>query len=150
MYKISSLWSSHCGSVGTRLVSMRMLGQSLALLRGLRIQRCFGCVVGCRSNSTPTLGTSIRDRCGPKKKKKKSVFYCLFYSLKTQYMKNVLIIILFLTTGIPLITFSFWTKDKVNTYVYMCYLYLYITILCIDMYIYIYAYTYQHTQQSVI
>ena len=132
----------------TRLVSMRMLGQSLALLRGLRIQRCFGCVVGCRSNSTPTLGTSIRDRCGPKKKKKISVLLFVLLIENTIYVKC------FnhhtFSNHWHFSYFSFWTKDKVNTYVYMCYLYLYITILCIDMYIYIYAYTYQHTQQSVI
>ena len=72
---------------------MRTQVQSLALLSGLRIWGC--CELGCRSqawlrsgiavavvqagscsfNSTPSLGTSICHRCGPKKmtkKKKKS------------------------------------------------------------------------------
>ena len=67
---------------------MRMGVQSLARLSGLRIQHCCelwcrshmlgsGIAVAvveasnCRSNSTPSLGTSISHRVGPKKKKKK-------------------------------------------------------------------------------
>ena len=64
---------------------MRMWVRSLALLSGLRIQHC--CELQCRSqlrlgsgvavagsyrsDSTPTLGTYICYRCGPKKNKKK-------------------------------------------------------------------------------
>ena len=32
-----------------------------------RIWHCYGCAVGCSSNSTPSLGTSICHGCGPKK-----------------------------------------------------------------------------------
>ena len=73
----------------TRLVSMGMQVQSLASLSGLRIWCC--CELLCRSQMqlgsviamavatagscsvdlTPSLGTSICCRCGPKKKKKK-------------------------------------------------------------------------------
>ena len=72
-----------------QLVSMRMKVQSLAVLSGLRIYHCHelscrsqnrlgSCVAMavvkagvCSSNSTPSLGTSICHRCGPKKEKKK-------------------------------------------------------------------------------
>ena len=71
-----------------QLVSMRMWDRSLASLNGLRIWHCHE--LECRSqtpldsrvavtqagsyssDSTPSLGTSIRCRCGPKKKKKKA------------------------------------------------------------------------------
>ena len=32
-----------------------------------RIWHCYGCAVGCSSNSTPSLGTSMCHGCGPKK-----------------------------------------------------------------------------------
>ena len=69
----------------TQLVSMRMPVRSLASLSGLRIWRCHElwrrlqtqlrshtAVAGSyRSDSTPSLGTSICRRCSPKKTKKK-------------------------------------------------------------------------------
>ena len=81
---------------------MRTQVQSLALLSGLRIWGC--CELGCRSqawlrsgiavavvqagscsfNSTPSLGTSICHRCGPKKmtkKKKKNLSLPLLTSV---------------------------------------------------------------------
>ena len=44
-------------------------------VRELRIWHCCGCGVdySCSSDSTPSLGTSICHRCGPKKKKKKRI-----------------------------------------------------------------------------
>ena len=74
----------------TQLGSMRMRVRSLASLSGLRIHHC--CELWCRSqmqlrsrvavavvqagscssDSTPSLGTSICCRCGPKKAKSKS------------------------------------------------------------------------------
>ena len=62
----------------TRLVSMKMWVQSLALLSGLRIWHCYGCGVGfsCSSDSTPSLGTSICRRCGCKNKKEKKYPLC--------------------------------------------------------------------------
>ena len=72
-----------------QLVSMRMQVRSLALLSGLRIQRCLElwcksqmwlrsgvavlvAVAGrCSSHLTPSLGTSICLKCDPKKPKKK-------------------------------------------------------------------------------
>ena len=80
---------SHHGSVETiRLGTMRMQVQFLALLSGLRVWCCR--VLWCRlqtplrsqvvvavaqvssysSDSTPSLGTSICPRCGPKNAKK--------------------------------------------------------------------------------
>ena len=71
------MWSSHCGSVRTRLASMRMQVLSLASLSGLRIQHfhelwcrlqkqhgipyCSGSGVGRHYSFdwTPSLGTSI-------------------------------------------------------------------------------------------
>ena len=70
-------------------VSMRMWVQSLASISGLRMQHC--CKLWCRlqmqlgsgvamtvvqacsgsSNSTPSPGTSMCYRCGPKRKKEK-------------------------------------------------------------------------------
>ena len=81
--------SSHCGSVDWEpsVVSVRMQVWCLALLNGLRIWCCFklwhrsqmplGSIVAmavaqaynCRSNSTPSLGTSICCRYGHKQKK---------------------------------------------------------------------------------
>ena len=70
---------------------MRMQVRSLALVSGLRIQRCcelwcsldmqlgFGVAVAvvytssCSSDWTPSLGTSICFRCGPKKRKIKKL-----------------------------------------------------------------------------
>ena len=62
----------------TSLASMRMQDQSLASLRGLRIQGCCGCGGGrrCSSFVTSGLGTSICRRCGPKMKKKKKKKKC--------------------------------------------------------------------------
>jgi len=72
-----------------RLGTMRLRVQSLASLRGLRIQCCcelwrrsqiwLGSHIavavvqagGCSSDSTASLGTSTCLRCGPKKQKKK-------------------------------------------------------------------------------
>ena len=83
-YENCDLGSSHCGSA-----SMRTRVQSLALLIGLRIQHyrelwcrwkmwlgsccCCDCGVGQQLSSdlTPSLGTSICCRGGPKKQKQK-------------------------------------------------------------------------------
>ena len=71
----------------TRLVSIRIQVWSLASLSGLRIWCChklwrglqmrlgsgiavWGLGLSCSFNSTPSLGTLICHRCGPKKKKK--------------------------------------------------------------------------------
>ena len=53
--------------------TMRLRVRSLALISGLRIQRCCGCSVGQQLQLlfTPSLGTSICYGCGPKKKTKK-------------------------------------------------------------------------------
>ena len=40
LVNIHKLWSSHCGTVQTNLISMRMQVQSLASLGGLRTQCC--------------------------------------------------------------------------------------------------------------
>ena len=58
----------------TQLLSMRMQIRSLASLSGLRIQHSDGVAVAvaqagsCSSDSTPSLGTSISQRCYPKNK----------------------------------------------------------------------------------
>ena len=83
-----SLWLSR---LRTQLVSMRMQVRSLTSLGGLRIRYCSklwhslqmwlgsGIAVAvvwansCSSNSTPSLGTSICHRCGPRKKKIKKI-----------------------------------------------------------------------------
>ena len=77
-----------CNGNGIQLETMRLLVRSLALLSGLRIQRCHellcrlqtwlrsGVAVtvakasSYRSNWTPSLGTSICHRWGPRKDKK--------------------------------------------------------------------------------
>ena len=82
-----SLWLSR---LRTQLVSMRMQVRSLTSLGGLRIRYCSklwhslqmwlgsGIAVAvvwansCSSNSTPSLGTSICHRCGPKKANKET------------------------------------------------------------------------------
>ena len=74
-----------------QLGSMRMRVQSLASLSGLRIQRCrklwcrsqmrprSGVAVAvvqagsCNCDQSPSLGTSICHRCGPKKAKQKKI-----------------------------------------------------------------------------
>ena len=61
------LWLSR---LQTWWVSMRMWLWSLASLSGLRILSYYS----CSSNSTPSLGTTICCRCGPKKQKKKKSF----------------------------------------------------------------------------
>ena len=79
------------GRLWTLLVSMRLHIWSLSLLSGLRIWRCCepwcrlqtrlgSCVAvavvkasSCSSDSTPSLGTSICCRYGPKKQKKKQM-----------------------------------------------------------------------------
>ena len=76
----------HLGTIGLRV-------QSLALLSGLRIQSCrdlqcksqtwlISCIAvavvqagSCSSNQTPSLGTSICCRCGPKKTKKIKLWF---------------------------------------------------------------------------
>ena len=73
----------------TQLVSMRMCVHSLALLRGLKIRHCQdlwcrlqtqlrSCIAvavaeagSCSPDSTPSLGTSICCKCGPKKQTNK-------------------------------------------------------------------------------
>ena len=48
------------------------VGSIPGLASGLRIQRCCGCGVGCCSNLTPSPGTSIFCRYGPKKEEKEN------------------------------------------------------------------------------
>ena len=77
---------------------MRTKVQSLALLRGFRIQCCHdlqyrlqmqlrSCVVAvaeaghCGSDSIPSLETSICHKCGPKKTKKNLNYFVSFYSV---------------------------------------------------------------------
>ena len=62
----SPLWLSR---LRTRHSIHRMRVWSLTLLSGLRIWCWASCWVGCRcsSDSTPSLGTFIYHRCGPKK-----------------------------------------------------------------------------------
>ena len=99
------LWLS---GLRTGLVSMKMQVQSLAQLSGLRIWHC--CELqhrsqiwlrshvaveaaqagSCRSNSTPSGGTSICPRCSPKKKRKKKPKNKTLknrYSEKLQYIQ---------------------------------------------------------------
>ena len=101
VHKNIFFWSSRCGSVVMNLATMSMWVWSLASLSGLSIRPCHGLqcrsqrrlgssvsvavVLACRcsSNSTPSLGTSICHRWGPKKQKKKVffLFHCfLAYS----------------------------------------------------------------------
>ena len=54
-------------------MSVTIRFQSLALLNGLRIQRCC-----CSSHSAPSLGPSICHKCGCKKKRKKKASYYKF------------------------------------------------------------------------
>ena len=64
----------------------------MALLRGLRIQRCCSCGVGFSysSSSTPSLGTSMCCREGLKKEKKHCLsFESLIFSLSLSSIKLI-------------------------------------------------------------
>ena len=73
--------------------TMRLQAQSLASLRGLKIQRCCGCGVSWRLQLQfdPSLGTSISRGCSPKKrqkdKKKKKKAFLSPFSLPFQSSK---------------------------------------------------------------
>ena len=85
--------SFHSGSAETNPTSTRTQVRSLALLSGLRIRHCSGLWCGsqmwlgspaavamaeassCSSDSTPSLGTSMCQRCGSKKTKKRIAMY---------------------------------------------------------------------------
>ena len=75
------LWLSR---LQTWWVSMRMWLWSLASLSGLRILSYYS----CSSNSTPSLGTTICCRCGPKKQKKKKASNCFTFTYFCQYWQN--------------------------------------------------------------
>ena len=87
-------WRSHCGSAVTNLTSINedmvsipdpaQWAKDLALpwaevqaADGAQVLRCCGCGIGLQLqlSSTPSLGTSICCRCGPKKKKKEAFTY---------------------------------------------------------------------------
>ena len=85
------------------LVTMRLPVRSLAWQSGLRIQRCHELWCGLQmrlgscmavavavaeSNSTPSLGTSICRRCGPKKQIKQTTNQIYTYTM-TKKIQNV-------------------------------------------------------------
>ena len=85
-----------------QIASMRIQVQSLALLSGRKSRIAVTCGVGrrcklrshvavavaqagnCSSNSTPSLGTSICHRCGPKKAKNKQTKTLLIVKFQAQ------------------------------------------------------------------